>query len=391
MTVLLVVIYITFIGLGLPDSLLGSAWPAIQVDIAAPLWMAGAISMIISMGTVIASLNSCRLINKFGTAKVTLASVALTAAALMCFAFSGSAWVLLVAAVPLGLGAGSVDSALNNFVAVHYKAMHMSWLHCFWGVGATAGPVIISLFVAKQGGWKLGYLAISVIQLLIVVALFISMPLWKSVTGETGGGSRQQQKQLISNRQVLRMPNVKPAIGAFLFYCGMELMAGLWSGSFFVEQKGLSISAAAVCVSFFYGSITVGRFFSGFLTLRISNMQMIRIGQIVCVAGTLLMLLPVTAPQPAVLGVVLIGLGSAPIYPCMVHQTPVTFGGEASQAAMGLQIAFASTGNLILPPLLGAIATHVGIWILPYGLFAGAVAMLCCWELLRSRLQSQTE
>lgn len=377
MTTLLVIIYLAFIGLGLPDSLLGSAWPAMQIDLGAPLGMAGAISMVVTGGTIVASLTSGRMIRRFGTGLVTLVSVALTAMALYGISQANQIWLLFLMAVPLGLGAGSVDAALNNFVALHYKAMHMSWLHCFWGVGATAGPVILSLFMQKAMGWQTGYLIISCIQMALVATLLLSLPLWRKTTvpvAVAGGEEVETPQQAITNGQALALPCVKLALTAFVLYCGIELMAGLWASSFFVQIKGMSAAMAAGCASAFYASITAGRFISGFLTLRFTNQQIIRMGQLLCIGGALLLALPgIVLP---VGGLVLLGLGLAPIFPSMLHETPVRFGKAYSQTIMGLQMGFAYMGSCFLPPLLGAIATWAGIGILPISVLLCAVVML---------------
>ncbi|MEG0541600.1 MAG: MFS transporter [Angelakisella sp.] len=388
MTALLVIIYAAFIGLGLPDALLGSAWPAIQGELMAPLGLAGIISMIVTAGTIVASLYSSRFICRFGTGKVTLVSVAMTAAALLGFSLSGSVTMLCIMAIPLGLGAGSVDAALNNFVALHYKAMHMSWLHCFWGVGATVGPAIMSFFLMSHGGWKNGYLTIGIIQFCLVVALLLSLPKWKlAEPNGTVDSSREQTS--ISNWEALHIPHIKLALVSFVLYCGVELMVGLWSSSFFVEVKGMSISDAARCASYFYGSITVGRFLSGFLTIKMANRQIIRMGQLLCVVGSILLLIPEESAYLAVSGIVLIGLGAAPIYPCMLHETPNRFGKDVSQAVMGLQMAFAYIGSTIFPSLLGGLASLTGIVVLPSALLLCTVAMLLASELLQKRITQQ--
>lgn len=388
MTTLLVIIYVAFIGLGLPDALLGSAWPAMQGELMAPLGLAGIISMIVTGGTIVASLFSNRFIGRFGTGRVTLVSVAMTAAALLGFSFSGSVAMLCIMAVPLGLGAGSVDAALNNFVALHYKAMHMSWLHCFWGVGATAGPAILSLFLAQQGGWKTGYLVISIIQFLLVASLLLSLPKWK-LAEPNGRVDSQDSGAQMTNRQALCIPHIKLALVSFVLYCGIELMAGLWSSSFFVGVKGMSVEEAARCASYFYGSITVGRLLSGFLTLRMENRLIIRMGQLLCIGGSALLLVPVPGASVAVAGIILVGLGAAPIYPCMLHETPNRFGKEASQAVMGLQMAFAYIGSTLFPSIIGGIASLAGIAVLPYAMLVCTAAMLFASELLQRRITHQ--
>ncbi|MEG1943080.1 MAG: MFS transporter, partial [Angelakisella sp.] len=374
MTTLLIIIYAAFISLGLPDALLGSAWPAMQGELSAQLGMAGVISMIITGGTIVASLCSSRAVGRFGTGAVTLGSVAMTAAALLGFSVSHSTVMLLMMAVPLGLGAGSVDAALNSFVALHYQAKHMSWLHCFWGLGATAGPAIMSIFLAAEGGWKIGYRTISIIQLGLTVLLALSLPKWK-LAEPKGHVESTSSAAPMSNRQALGLPNIKLALLSFILYCGIELMAGLWSSSFFVEVKGLSVGGAARCASYFYGAITLGRLVSGFVTIRVANRLIIRGGELLCVAGAVLMLLPVEGAGFATAGIILLGLGAAPIYPCMLHETPQRFGKDASQAAMGLQMAFAYIGSTLFPSVMGGLASFAGMAILPYALLLSTLSL----------------
>lgn len=373
-TLLLVIIYMSFISLGLPDSLLGSAWPAMHTELSQTLSSAGIISMIISGGTIISSFMSNRLIKRFGTGRVTLISVAMTAAALIGFSFSPSFVSLCIMGIPLGLGAGSVDAALNNFVALHYKAKHMSWLHCFWGIGATTGPVIMSLFIAERSGWRKGYFTISIIQFCLVFGLLITLPLWKKVENADLKNETEEEKST-HNVNAFKIPGVKVALVSFICYCAVEATTGLWGSSYLVKYKGLSASAAARWISLFYGGITIGRLLSGFLTMRLKNSTLIRIGQVVCIIGTIFLMLPLHV-YFSVAGFILIGLGCAPIYPCMLHETPRRFGKSESQSVMGLQMAFAYMGSTFMPPIFGYIAGRTNIVILPYFLLCLVVVML---------------
>lgn len=375
---LLLIIYLSFISLGLPDSLLGSVWPVMRTDLGAPLSAAGLVSMIVCGGTIVSSLFSSRLVGKFGTGRVTLLSVGMTAGALLGYSLAPSVLWLCVMAVPMGLGAGSVDAALNNFVALHYKASHMSWLHCFWGIGATSGPVIMSLFLMGKGGWKPGFLVISIIQFVLVAFLLISLPLWKKFEATEKNEDAVEQRT-ISNREAFRLPGVKGALLAFLCYCGAELMTGLWGSSFLVEIKGLEPGKAAGFISLYYGGITAGRFLSGFLTLKFDNKTLIRMGQGICLAGTLLLLLPLPSVV-SLAGLLLVGLGCAPIYPCMLHETPVRFGKEVSQSVMGLQMATAYVGSTFLPPLLGAVAEKTSILVFPFFVLVCILIMIWASE-----------
>lgn len=375
MTTLLVIIYLAFISLGLPDSLLGSTWPAMRLDLNAPLSMAGIISLFISGCTIISSLNSTRMIRRFKTSKVTLVSVFLTASALIGFSFAPSVIWLFIIAIPLGLGAGAIDSGLNNFVALHYEARHMSWLHCFWGIGATSGPIIISSVLKVSNNWRDGYRIISLIQFVLFVALLITLPKWKIV--ETDVETEEQEEKVLSNLEALKLPGAKWAILSFVCYCSVEMTTGLWSSSYLVDHKGLSTAAAAGFVSLFYGGITGGRALSGFLTMKFKTNTLILSGCIVSIIGIILFMLPLHAVFSAI-ALVLIGVGLAPIFPGMLHQTPVHFGKAASQTMMGLQMGVAYVGSTFVPLIFGLIAGRVSTVLLPYFLIVFSVTMLIC-------------
>ncbi len=376
-TLLLIIIYIAFISLGLPDSLLGAAWPVMHGDLSVPVSFAGIITMIISGGTIISSLFSEKVIRRFGTGKVTAVSVFMTAFALFGFyTFPQFIW-LCILAVPMGLGAGSVDSALNNFVALHYKANHMNWLHCFWGIGATAGPFIMSLFLSGSGEWNKGYLTISIIQICLVILLFATLPLWRSF--ETVSPAAQETKQSATIPMVLRMKGAKAALLSYFCYCAVETTTGLWGGTYLVQHIGLSANTAAKWVSFYYFGITAGRFLSGFLSMRMTNTALIRTGQVICCLGGISLLLPVSA-YFQLAGFILIGLGCAPIYPGMLHETPRRFGKEMSQAIMGIQMAFAYIGSTFMPPIFGFMAELTGIAVLPFFLLILIIMMIVTSE-----------
>ena len=360
-TFFLILIYITFISLGLPDSLLGSAWPALHLDIASPLAGAGVISCIVTGGTIISSLMTDRLVRWLGTGKLTAISVLMTACALVGFSLAPGFWWLCLLAAPLGLGAGAVDAGLNNYVALHYAARHMSWLHCFWGIGATAGPAIISLFLAQNGNWRGGYRLIGVIQLCLTAVLFCTLPLWKKRTESVGDGAPASG---LTARAALRLPLAKPAVLAFFCYCGIETTTNLWAASFLTTTRGLTAEAAARGTSLFFLGVTLGRLLTGFATARMSNCNLIRVGQGLCLAGVLLTALPLpTALSLAGLG--LVGLGCAPIYPCMLHETPRRFGKEVAQSMMGLQMACAYVGSSLVPTLAGALSGPLTLYVMP--------------------------
>lgn len=373
----LVIIYLAFISLGLPDSLLGSAWPVMQPELNASLDSAGVIAMIIAAGTIVSSLASGKMIEWLGTGKVTLFSCLMTAAALLGFSAAPSLMWLLLLAIPLGLGAGSVDAALNNYVAAHYKAHHMNWLHCFWGVGATMGPIIMSFYMADQGSWRGGYTAVAVIQFALVVILLVTLPLWSRIAAvhEQNKGEEEPEAEhygddksttgASAKTNVFGIKGVKTTLIAFLFYCGVEMTVGLWGASFLVGTRELDAQTAAAWISMYYGGITIGRLLSGFITLKVNNKILIRSGQLIAMAGGILLLLPL--PDSFLLvGLILIGLGLAPIYPGLLHETPARFGKENSTRLMGYQMAVAYTGTTLLPPLFGFIAAKTTVAIFPF-------------------------
>ena len=381
-TLLLVIIYLSFISLGLPDSLLGSAWPAMRTDMALPVSYAGILSFIITGGTIISSLLSDKVIRRFGTGKVTAVSVGMTAFALMGFSISPGFWWLCILAVPLGLGGGSVDTALNNFVALHYKASHMSWLHCFWGVGATVGPIIMSLFLSKEAGWKIGYRTIGIIQVCLVIALFVSLPLWKKV----GGNTKTEELAGVSPKfiDILRIHGAKPAFFTFFCYCALESSAGLWGSSYLVLIKGVSSGTAAKLVSLYYFGITLGRFISGFITMKLSNRSLIRIGEAVIITGLACLLLPIDIVLVQTVGFLLIGLGCAPVFPSLIHETPTRFGKDLSQAFIGIQMACAYIGSTLMPPIFGFVAQRTSFGLFPFFLLAALLLMILANERINS-------
>ncbi|MDR1231456.1 MAG: MFS transporter [Spirochaetaceae bacterium] len=368
---LLIIIYLSFISLGLPDSLLGSAWPSMYRGLNAPLHYAGAVFMIIAGGTVLSSILSEKIIRRFGTGAVTAASVLMTAAALIGFSFSHSFWLLCLYAVPLGLGGGTVDVALNNYVAAHYKARHMSWLHCFWGIGASLGPIIMSRFLMNGGSWNAGYRTIGIMQFCLVALLCVSLPLWK---GKDKSAATDAAGHLSPGfKKLFRLPGVKQALVAFFCYCAIETTTGLWSSSYLVTVKNIPPETAAQWSALFYIGITFGRFISGFATILFSNRQMIRIGQIIIGGGILVLMLPLG--RGALLpGLFMVGLGCAPVYPSLLHETPKNFGSAYSQSVMGIQMACAYIGTTLMPPIFGRLASYMSFSILP--LFLGIILII---------------
>ena len=379
MSLLLGVIYLSFISLGLPDSLLGSAWPSMYGPLGVPMSFAGVISALISAGTIVSSLMSDRLTKRWGAGRVTAISVGLTAAALAGFSASASFWALCLWAVPYGLGAGSVDAALNNYVALHYASRHMSWLHCMWGLGATAGPYIMGCALTTGMGWQGGYRIISVLQIALTLILIASLPQWKVRSGgaEEGDGSARP----LTLGEIVRIPGAKAVMLTFFCYCALEQTAGLWASSYLVLQRGVTPERAASFSGLFFIGITAGRALNGFLTLKLNDRQLIRLGQAIIASGVLALLLPL-GQGVSLAGLVLIGLGCAPIYPCVIHSTPDHFGAENSQAIIGVQMASAYLGVCLMPPLFGVLANHISTGLFPFFLLAVLLAMLLTHERL---------
>ncbi len=377
---LLVMIYLAFISLGLPDSLLGSAWPAMYREFSVPVSYAGGISMIIALGTILSSLQSDRLTRRFGTGKVTAFSVLTTAAALLGFSISHSYAALCLWAVPYGLGAGSVDASLNNYVALHYESRHMSWLHCMWGIGASLGPYVMGYALSGGQAWNMGYRYIALLQIALAAILFLSLPLWNGGRrAEAGPSPYVQSARPLSLAEVLRIPGAKEVMVTFFCYCAVEQTTGLWASSYLVLRHGLTADEAAGFASLFFVGITAGRALGGFLTVKLHDTQMIRLGQGVILSGLLLFLLPF-GQGCALAGLVLIGLGCAPIYPSIIHATPEHFGAEKSQAVIGVQMACAYVGTCLMPPVFGLIANHISAALLPLYLLLILALMTCMHE-----------
>ena len=376
---LLPIIYLAFISLGLPDSLLGSAWPSMYPLLGVPVSYAGILSMIISFGTIVSSLNSDRLTRALGAGRVTAISVGMTAAALFGFSISTQFWMLCLWAVPYGLGAGSVDVALNNYVALHYESRHMSWLHCMWGIGTMVSPMVMGRVLAGGGPWTAGYRYIALFQIALTAVLFLSLPLWQKRTDETAEGGTAPQA--LSLGQVFRLPGAKEVMLCFFCYCALETTAGLWASSYLTLTRGVAADTAASFASLFYIGITAGRAACGFLTLKLSDTQMIRLGQGVLAVGVAALLVP--GPQLlALAGLVLVGVGCAPIYPSIIHATPDHFGADRSQAVIGIQMASAYVGNLVMPPLFGLLANNITPALFPFYLLALLVLMVFMHEQL---------
>ena len=379
-SLLLPIIYLAFISLGLPDALLGAAWPTMYPQLGAGVAWAGGVSMIISAGTIVSSLASERLNTRLGTGRVTALSVATTAVALFGFSICTQFWQLCLWAIPYGLGAGSVDAALNNYVALHYESRHMSWLHCMWGIGAAGGPVIMGWALAGST-WQNGYRIISILQIVLTAVLIFSLPLWQT-PADTGAG----EDFTLEHRtlpQLMKVPGVPEVMCCFALYNGLEAVAGMWAASYCTLVRGLDATTAASWASLFYLGITVGRFFSGFLTMKFNDQQMIRLGQTLIAVGIALLLLPGSAVLPV--GLVVIGLGCAPIYPCIIHETPANFGKNLSMAMTGIQMAAAYVGVTMLSPFFGVLAQNITMQLYPWALLAMLLLMVVLSEQLHKK------
>ena len=378
-SLLLAVIYAAFISLGLPDALLGAAWPIMHAQMNVPLSYAGIVTFVIALGTVISALLSDRLTLKLGAGKVTALSVGMTAAALLGFSFSTEYWMLLLFAVPYGLGAGSVDAALNNYVALHYSNRHMSWLHCMWGVGCSIGPSIMSwALTANQNDWPLGYRVVGILQVCLTAAILLSLPLWKGRTAAAPSGEKIRPMPL---KELIRLPGAKEIMVTFFCYCALESTAGLWASSYLVFHHGLDKETAAACAALFYIGITAGRALNGFIAERFSDTVLTRAGFVIMGVGVLTLLIPL-GKIAAMAGLIILGAGCAPVYPCIIHATPIRFGREKSQAFIGVQMASAYMGTTLMPPLFGLIANHISVGLYPLYMTLILLLMVLMHELV---------
>ena len=377
---LIAIIYLSFISLGLPDGLLGAAWPSMYPELGVSVSGAGAVSMTIAVGTIVSSLLSDRLTCRFGAGKVTAVSVAMTACALFGFSVCSEYWMLFLWAVPYGLGAGGVDASLNNYVALLYSSRHMSWLHCMWGVGASVGPYIMGWVLSGGHHWSGGYRIVGVLQIILTIVLFLTLGLWKNRKTELGTA------EPVPLHKVFAIPGAKEILVTFLCYCGLEQTAALWASSFLTLSRGVERSTAAFFASLFFLGMTLGRGVNGFLTVKFDDRTLIRMGCAITGLGVGAMLLP---GKMALAGLLLVGLGCAPIYPCIIHSTPANFGPEKSQALIGVQMASAYVGTLTLPPLFGLIANHIGAWVMPVYLLGILVLMVWMHEKMLKKVSQK--
>ena len=385
---LLALIYVCFISLGLPDSLLGSAWPALHTEISVPVSYAGIISATITMGTILSSLFSDKLLRKFGAGLVTAVSITTTALCLFGFSISNQFWMLILWAIPFGLGAGGVDAILNNYVALHYKAQHMSWLHCMWGVGASISPLIMSFALVKLENWSGGYLIVAIIQAVLSAVIFISIPLWKKSNTDNDDTTKQTKSKALSFREIFAIKGAIPCFLMFFCYCALEVTASLWASTYLVQNWDFSPETAAGYASMFYIGVTLGRFINGFLAIKLEDKFLIRMGTTIIAIGIILLFVPFYSAF-AIIGFIVVGFGCAPIYPCIIHMTPDVFGKDKSQAMIGLQMAFAYIGILAMPPLFGVIAENVTISLLPIYLSIFLVLIFAMHELVLKRAKNK--
>lgn len=375
---LLIIIYLSFISLGLPDALLGAAWPTIYQDLGVPMARAGILSMLIAAGTILSSLFSDTLNRRLGTGKVVTLSAALTTAALLGFSTSRSFFLLCLWTIPYGVGAGSVDAALNNYVAIHYKSRHMNWLHCMWGIGASIGPNIMGWALAGGAwSWMKGYRTVGLMQLVLTAVLVLSLPLWSK------GKEREEATAGVplSPGKALVIPGVIWICGALFFYCTLEQTTALWAGSYLVFHGGFTPQRAAELSSLYFLGITAGRGLAGFLSFRLGDIQMIRLGEGILLVGVIALLIP----GAALPGLLLTGLGSAPLFPCIIHTTPRLFGAGRSQGIIGVEMAAAYVGTCLMPPLFGLLAQNISVALLPWYLLGACVLTVLCYELLLKR------
>lgn len=366
-TLLLILIFFAFVGLGIPDSLFGAAWPAIYPEFGVPVAAASAVTLLISACTVVSSVFSARLINRFGTGLVSLVSTALTAIALLGFSLSPGFFWLCLLALPLGLGAGAIDSGLNNYVALHYRASHMSFLHCCYGVGVSLSPYLMSIALADNNNWRGGYRLAFFIQLGITALLLIALPLWGRVR-QTATETASVSPRTLTLREQARTPAIRAVWGLFAASVAIEVSCGSWGSTFLVNARGLTAESAARVVTFYYLGMTLGRFLSGVLAARVSSWRLVRGGLTIVFAAIVLLAIP--TPLTAGLGLFLVGLGDGPTFPNLNYLTPRSFGADVSQSVMGTQLAASYTGTMVAPPLFGLFAQSVGAWVFPWFLLA---------------------
>ena len=361
----------------------GSAWPTMFVELDVPVSFAGIASAIIAGGTIVSSLMSDRITKLFGASKTTAVSVLITALALFGFSMSQEFWQICVIAIPYGLGAGSVDAALNNYVSLHFESRHMSWLHCMWGIGSAIGPAIMGYALTNNMNWHDGYLILSSIQVVICLIIFISLPIWKKPMKEQEAKKRKPLKL----RQIISIKGAKEVMITFFCYCALEVTVTLWASSYLNLHMEIDADTAALWGSLYVLGITVGRAASGFVTMKLNDIQTTRLGEGIMILGLILLFIPTNVTS--LFGLVVFGIGSAPIYPCIIHSTPARFGEDKSQALIGVQMASAYTGTCLMPPLFGLIANHISISLFPVFLSVLTVSMIVLFEVLIKKTENK--
>lgn len=376
-TLLLIVIYLSFIGLGLPDSLLGTAWPEIYVQLNVPVSFEAIGNAVITMGTIISSLNAARLIQKLGTLRIVIISTLLTACAIVGYGLVPNFYCLLLLGIPMGIGAGAIDTALNNYLAIHYKASHMNWLHCFWGIGAMAGPIVMSALIKKDLGWRYGFFAIGAAQIIIVIILLISIPVWKVQEDK----SAEEETIVMKFFDLIKVKGVKLATLTFLCYCATEYTIVCWGSTYLVKNRGVTSAVAASLISMYYLGITTGRILCGFIAMKVNNRTLIKCGLLTVLLGAVILMLPLPKIG-ALIGLAFVGFGCAPVFPGMISETPKRFGKSMSQAVIGIEMTAAYTGVLILPILFGFLAAYISMSLIPFFLMILVITMLISTTML---------
>lgn len=384
-TILLIIIYIAFIGLGVPDSLIGSAWPAIHSELNIPIEAVSVITFLISGCTVLSSMFSSRILNKIGTARVTAFSTAMTAFSLLGFSLVPSFLFMIPLAVVLGLGAGAIDSGLNNFVALHCKASHMNFLHCFYGVGVSLSPYLMSRALSNIG-WRGGYRYAFYVQLAITILLIVSMPLWKRTASNED--AEEEKGVNLSFLQMAKRSEVRQVWIIMLVTNAIEYACGVWGSTYLVEEKGFEMKYGALALTVYYVGMSIGRFVSGLIANKIGTWKRIGMGCVVLAPAIIIMLLPLPG-FVAVIGLFLVGLGNGSIYPNMIHLTPHNFGKDVSQSIMGSQIAFAYMGVMLAPPMVSLVSGLFGIRIYPILLAVFYVVMVVSLKCFINKLKKQ--
>lgn len=385
MTILLIIIYIAFIGLGIPDSLFGTAWPAIYQEFGLPISSANYVTLLISGGTLISSLFAAKIINRFGTAKVTVISTAMTAAALFGFSCSRNLFWLCLSAIPLGLGAGAIDSALNNYVALYYKAVHMNFLHCFYGIGVSLSPYLMSFSLSYNANWRKGYRIVFCLQFMIALITIFSLPLWNKIK-DSSLEREQKTPRTINIFELLKIPAIRSVCFVFLGSCAIEYTAGIWGATFLVRTKGMYVNYAAKMITFYYIGIALGRFLSGIFANKLTRWQLVKSGQCIIAAAIIVLLFPLP-PIISAFSLFMIGMGNAPIFPNMLHLTPQNFGEDISQSVIGIEMAASYTGIMLAPAFFGLIAQNISIVLFSYYLLILFIIMIRATWMLKQKLK----